>query len=65
MRGSLELFRIDIDLQALSVLELNGHAPLAMAAKTCLNIFRQALFSGESRHRSRCNCQEQQHEANK
>jgi len=65
MHGSLELFRINVGIQALSVLELDGQAPLAMAAKTLQNIARQALFSGGSRHWSRCTCQEQQHEANK
>jgi hypothetical protein len=65
MHGSLVLIRIDVRIQALSVLELDGQAPLAMATKTRQNIFRQALFSGESRHRYCYNCQEQQHEANR
>ena len=65
MHGSTELLRINIGIQAFSVLELDGQTPLAMAAKTGLNIFRQALLSREYRHRDRYNCQEQQHEANK
>jgi len=65
MHGSIEFFRINIGIQAFSVLELDGQAPLAMAAKTRQNICRRALFSGVSCHRNSCNCQEQQHEANR
>jgi hypothetical protein len=65
VHGGLELFRINVGIKALSVLELDGQAPFAMAAKARQNIFRQALSGGGSRRRSSCHCQEQQHEVNR